>query len=101
VRAKQDVDSGIDHWEEMVARIREVPHVTAISPVLYGLVLMQQKGVQIKGVDVTAELAISETLRHVKKGSAERFLELDGAEIPGIILGSKLARVPACCSTTS
>ena len=47
VRAKEDADSGIDHWEEMVERIRKVPHVTAVSPVLYGLVLasgpMQQK----------------------------------------------------------
>src|SRR5215472_1023286 len=95
VRAKQDADSGIDHWEEMVERIRKVPHVTAVSPVLYGLVLMsgpmQQKGAQIKGVDVKAELAISETLRHLKQGSAERLIALENADVPGIILGSKLA----------
>src|ERR1700680_4584838 len=29
VRAKQDSDSGIDHWQEMTERIRRVPHVTA------------------------------------------------------------------------
>jgi lipoprotein-releasing system permease protein len=95
VRAKLDADAGIDHWEEMVERIRKVPHVTAVSPVLYGLVLMsgpmQQKGAQIKGVDVKAELAISETLRHLKQGSAERLVELENADVPGIILGSKLA----------
>jgi lipoprotein-releasing system permease protein len=95
VRAKENADSGIDHWEEMTERIRKVPHVTAVSPVLYGLVLMsgpmQQKGAQIKGVDVKAELAISETLRHLKQGSVERLTALEDAEIPGIILGSKIA----------
>jgi lipoprotein-releasing system permease protein len=95
VRAKQDADSGIDQWEAMTERLRKVPHVTAVSPVLYGTVLvngpLQQKGAQIKGVDVKAELAISETLRHLKQGSTERLLEQENAEIPGIILGSKLA----------
>jgi lipoprotein-releasing system permease protein len=95
VRAKENADSGIDHWEEMVDRIRKVPHVTAVSPVLYGLVLMsgpmQQKGAQLKGVDVKAELAISETLRHLKQGSAERLLERADSDTPGIILGSRLA----------
>ena len=95
VQAKQDADSGIDHWQEMVARIRQVPHVTAVSPVLYDFVLLsgplQQKGAEIKGVDVKAELAISETLRHLKEGSADRLTQLEDAEIPGIILGSKLA----------
>jgi lipoprotein-releasing system permease protein len=95
VRAKQNEDSGISDWRQLVERIRKVPHVTAVSPVLYETVLMsgpmQQKGAQLKGVDVKAELAISETLRHLKQGSAERLLQSDGAEVPGIILGSKLA----------
>jgi lipoprotein-releasing system permease protein len=95
VRAKENADSGIDRWEALVQRIRKVPHVTAVSPVLYGLVLMsgpmQQKGAQLKGVVVKDELAISETLRHLKQGSAERLLGRGDDEIPGIVLGSKLA----------
>jgi lipoprotein-releasing system permease protein len=95
VRAKENADSGIDHWEEVVERIRKVPHVTAVSPVLYGLVLMsgplQQKGAQLKGVDVKAELAISDTLRHLKEGSAEKLLGRGEDDLPGIILGARLA----------
>ena len=26
---------GIENWQDMVARIRKVPHVTAVSPALY------------------------------------------------------------------
>src|ERR1051326_649432 len=35
VRSKSDADSAIEHWEEIGARIRQVPHVVAVSPVLY------------------------------------------------------------------
>jgi lipoprotein-releasing system permease protein len=95
VQAKDGSDSGMEHWDELVARIRQAPHVTAVSPVLYAPVLMsgpmQQKGAELKGVDVKAELAISDTLRHLKQGSTDRLLEQEDAPIPGIILGSKLA----------
>lgn len=97
VRAKLNEDSGISNWQQLVERIRRVPHVTAVSPVLYAPVLMsgpmQQKGAQLKGVDINAELAISETLRHLKEGDARRVLSdpLASSEVPGIILGSKLA----------
>ncbi len=95
VRSKETADSGIDHWPEMVERIRKVPHVTAVSPVLYDVVLVtgpnQQKGAQIKGVDVKSELAMSATLRHLKQGSAAQLIDREGADVPGIILGSKLA----------
>jgi lipoprotein-releasing system permease protein len=94
VLAKDTADSGIDHWEQLADRLRRVPHVTAVSPVLYAQVLMsgplQQRGPQLKGVEVNAELRISQTLRRLKQGSVERLLHPD-SEIPGIILGTKLA----------
>ena len=95
VRTKQTEDSGMGDWRQLVDRIRQVPHVTAVSPVLYAPVLvsgpLQQKGAQLKGVDVKAELAISETLRHLKQGSAGKLLQAGNSDLPGIILGSKLA----------
>jgi lipoprotein-releasing system permease protein len=95
VRAKENADSGISHPEELAARIRRVPHVVAVSPVLYEPVFMsgpmQQKGAELKGVDVRQEMEISQTLRHLKEGSIERLEHPDDSGIPGIILGSKLA----------
>jgi lipoprotein-releasing system permease protein len=52
---------------------------------------MQQKGAELKGVNVEQEMAISQTLRHLKEGSVERLLQSDDGALPGIILGSKLA----------
>ncbi len=65
---------GIENWQDLVARIRKVPHVTAVSPALYSPTFLsgplQSKGGVLKGVDVASELALSGTLRHLKAGSA-------------------------------
>ena len=85
---------GIENWQDMAARIRRVPHVTAVSPALYNQTLLsgpvQSKGAIIKGVDVAAELALSATLRRLKAGSVDRLRDA-GANPPGIVLGSRLA----------
>lgn len=82
---------GIEDWRGMAARLRKVPHVTAVSPALYlpsyltGA--LQSKGIFLKGVDLASELAISETLHHLKAGSLDRLRD-PAAAPPGIVLGS-------------
>ncbi len=86
--------NGIENWEEMAGRIRKVPHVVAVAPALYEPILLtgatNSKPTQLKGVDVAAELKITEALRHLKAGSVDRLRDRD-ANPPGIIVGSKLA----------
>jgi lipoprotein-releasing system permease protein len=85
---------GIENWQDLVARIRKVPHVTAVSPALYSPTFLtgpiQSKGAYIKGVDIDSELALSGTLRKLKAGSLDRLRD-PNASPPGIILGSRLA----------
>jgi lipoprotein-releasing system permease protein len=85
---------GIENWEELSRKLRGVPHVTAVSPVLYSPTYfsgpLQSKGGILKGVDVDRELALSTTLRKLKSGSLERLRDPE-ARPPGIILGSRLA----------
>jgi lipoprotein-releasing system permease protein len=85
--------NGIDNWQELAARIRRAPHVTAVSPVLYWPTYLggalEQKGVYVKGVEVDAEMAIGNTLRHLKAGSVDRLRD-PNASPPGIILGARL-----------
>ena len=65
---------GIENWRDMAARLRKLPHVTAVSPALYSPVYLagplQSKGAVLKGMDVDSELAISDSLRHLKSGIA-------------------------------
>jgi len=88
---------GIENWRDLAARLRKAPHVIAVAPVLYEPVFLgggatQSKGVQLKGIDVDAEEAISPALRHLKAGTLDRLREANDANAnpPGILLGSRL-----------
>src|SRR6185369_3874942 len=85
---------GIENWQDMVARIRKVPHVTAVSPALYSPTLLYgplgSKSAAIKGVDLASELALSGTLRRLKAGSVDRLRD-PNATPPGILLGTRLS----------
>ncbi len=86
--------NGIENWEELAAKLRRVPHVIGVSPALYSPIFFQgptlSKGGIIKGVDLNLELQTTDILKHLRAGS------LDGlktrAGIPGIVMGSQLAR---------
>ncbi len=84
---------GITNWRELEARIRKMPHVTAVAPALYMPVFLvgpvNSKGIELKGIDVDAEVAITGALKHLKAGSLDRLRD-PNADPPGILLGSKL-----------
>jgi lipoprotein-releasing system permease protein len=92
VMPKQPGD-GIEHWRELAARLRKLPHITAVSPSLYSEVYLtgplESTGALLKGVDVDSELSISDALRHLKAGSLDRLRDPD-ARPPGIVLGARL-----------
>ncbi len=94
VMPKQPGD-GIDDWRGMVAKIGKLPHVTAVSPALYGQVFlsgpMGGTGAVLKGIDVDEELKVSSALRHLKAGSLA-LLRDPHANPPGIVLGSSMVQ---------
>ena len=89
----KNTDVGIENWRDLVPKLRRQPHVTAVSPALYSEVYvagaLHSTGVVLKGIDVDSELAISDMLRHLKAGSVETLRDVS-AEVPGLILGSRL-----------
>jgi lipoprotein-releasing system permease protein len=98
---KKECCDGIENWEALTARIRQLTHVTAVGPALYSPIFfsgpVQSKGGWLKGVDIHTELQISDALRHLKAGSVDglRAAAADGGApgigVPGIILGARLA----------
>ena len=83
---------GIEGWREMAGRLRRLPHVTLVAPALYEPSYLtgplQSKGVYLKGVDIDAELRISDSLRRLKSGSIDRLRD-PNANPPAIILGAR------------
>ena len=90
---EKEPGSGIENWRQLSVRLRQLPHVTAVGPALYTPVFLtgglQPHGAQLKGIDVASELAISESLRHLKQGSLAPLRD-PTATPPGILLGTRL-----------
>ena len=90
---EKEPGSGIENWRQLSVRLRQLPHVTAVGPALYTPVFLtgglQPHGAQLKGIDVASELAISESLRHLKQGSLASLRDPTTAP-PGILLGTRL-----------
>src|SRR5271168_2022375 len=65
---------GIRDWRPLLARLQEVPHVTAAAPGLYGQVLISKGarsgGALVKGVIPADEKTVGDLLQSVVQGSA-------------------------------
>jgi lipoprotein-releasing system permease protein len=65
---------GIRDWRPLLERLRQVPHVTAAAPGLYGQVLISRGarsgGALIKGIVPADERTVSDLLQGLKQGSA-------------------------------
>lgn len=84
---------GIDNWQQIAQKLSKIPHVVSASPGLYdsGYISgpVTGSGAVIKGVSVPSA-TVPDTLRHLKAGSLDGLVSQKG-EMPGIILGSRLA----------
>ncbi len=92
---KENVGEGIGGWEAIAQKLERLPHVTNASPGLYdGGYLsgpVNGSGVEIKGIEVDAKTPPPDALLHLKSGSLDA-LHSEPGELPGIILGSRLAQ---------
>jgi lipoprotein-releasing system permease protein len=86
---------GIENWQDLAQKLSRIPHVTSASPGLYdsGYISgpVTGAGAVIKGVSVGPHTIVPDTLLHLKAGSLEGLISAD-KELPGIILGSRLAQ---------
>jgi lipoprotein-releasing system permease protein len=85
---------GIANWKDLEPALRKLPHVTSVSPALYGKVLLtgplggaQADGAVLKGVPLEMP---PDMLRHLTQGSFDELKNKTG--LPGIILGARLAQ---------
>jgi lipoprotein-releasing system permease protein len=79
---------GIRDWRPLLARLREVPHVVAAAPGLYGQVLISRGarsgGALVKGVIPADEKTVGDLLQSVVQGSAVA-LEPGAADVETIV----------------
>lgn len=92
---EKEQGEGIEDWEQLARRLATLPHVVSATPGLYESAYItgpvQGDGAEIKGVNVAPGSALPDALKHLKAGSVANLLAGDG-ELPGIVLGSRLAQ---------
>ncbi len=99
---ERNAEFGIDNWEQLIPKLRRLPHVISATPGLYGQVALKGplvgSGAVLKGVPLGPGSPTPELLRHLKSGSLEYFEPRAGENTPyaaraeyGIVLGSRLA----------
>ena len=91
---EEEVGYGIRDWEPLVEKLARLPHVVSAEPTLYAPVFLrgplQSDGAVIKGIRPDTEVQPIDVLNHLTEGSLEGLRAGEG--LPGIILGSRLAR---------
>ena len=93
---------GIRQWATLTDRLRELPHVTAAAPGLYGQVLISRGarsgGALVKGIVPAQERTVSDLLANVTMGTAQPLAEADDSATtdpnraePPLVIGYDLA----------
>ena len=92
----------IENYQEIVARLRALPHIRSASATLYQRVLIggrnETDGAVLKGVDMNTPQAENEVFQFTKEGDPRALAdpEIDretGAKIDRIVIGRELAQV--------
>jgi lipoprotein-releasing system permease protein len=101
VELMRTAGDGIRDWRPLMARLAEVPHVTAVAPGLYGQVLISRGarggGALIKGILPADELKVGNLLQAVHDGSAAELAPetnagtTGSALAPPLVIGNELA----------
>ena len=84
---------GIENWEQVLPKLRRLPHVVAATPGLYGQIALKGplvgSGAVLKGIPLGHGAPVPQMLQHLKSGSLAAFDTPQGKY--GIVLGSRLA----------
>jgi lipoprotein-releasing system permease protein len=100
VELMRTMNDGIKDWRPLLARLRQLPHVTAAAPGLYEPVLVARGtlsgGAMLKGIVPDEEKTVSNLFSNLIAGSAAPLSEPDDADsanaaIPPIVIGYELA----------
>ncbi|WP_433973105.1 FtsX-like permease family protein [Tunturiibacter lichenicola] len=89
---------GIRDWRPLLAQLRQVPHVVAAAPGLYGQVLISKGarsgGALVKGVIPADEKTVGDLLQSVTQGSAAALEPVSGESTAQQVSGSAMQAIP-------
>jgi lipoprotein-releasing system permease protein len=96
----------LEQYEQILDRVRQIPHVVAVTPFVYNQVMLSSRasvtGVVIRGIDPAREQLVTDLAKNIREGGLERLSEEVARasnaeeEVPsrpaGIVIGRELAK---------
>jgi lipoprotein-releasing system permease protein len=96
----------LEHYEQVLERVRQTAHVVAVTPFVYSQVMLNSRtgvtGVVVRGIDPEREQAVTDLANNIREGGLGRLSEeVEHAanaeeEVPsrpaGIVIGRELAK---------
>ncbi len=96
----------LEHYEQVLDRVRRAPHIVAVTPFIYSQVMLSSRanvtGVVLRGIDPSREQLVTELAKNIREGGLEPLHEEVAqastmeeevpARLPGIVLGRELAK---------
>jgi lipoprotein-releasing system permease protein len=96
----------LEQYEQILDRVRQIPHVVAVTPFVYNQVMLSSRasvtGVVVRGIDPAREQLVTDLAKNIREGGLERLSEEVARasnaeeEVPsrpaGIVIGRELAK---------
>lgn len=93
LRAGQE---GMPHYDEIAEQVRKIKGVVSAAPFIYQQVMLSSEsnvfGVVLKGIDPGRVADVTELARYLRIGRLQDLTPSAGSDLPGIILGTELAK---------
>jgi len=95
IRVETFHNKGVEDWQEVIAKIKDIPHIIGVTPYIMDKGMIQcgkeTEGVLIRGIDPATIGQVSDLPKNIVYGSMDVDAPADGSALPGIILGKYLA----------
>ncbi len=97
VKVRTFHDKGVDQYEKVMQRIKDTPHVVAMTPYVHKKGLIRSKsettGLIVRGIDPATINNVTDLKQNINYGDLEVGMTQtqEGRSLPGIVLGFNLA----------
>ena len=91
---------GMENADEVINKVKAVPHVVAASPFIYNQVMLTSEtgvsGAVVRGIEPETATTVTDIAKNIKEGNlsavSQKKKDKNGIEVPGAVIGKELAR---------
>ncbi|MBM2838695.1 MAG: lipoprotein-releasing transporter permease subunit [Deltaproteobacteria bacterium] len=91
---------GMENADEVINKVKAVPHVVAASPFIYNQVMLTSEtgvsGAVVRGIEPETAITVTDIAKNIKEGNlsavSQKKKDKNGIEVPGAVIGKELAR---------